>query len=135
MNEKILIVEDSPQNLRLLAMTLRAKSYTLLTAADGEEALATAVREHPDLIIMDMQLPKKNGFEVTRRLRQIPGFSKVTIIALTAYAMKGDREKCLEAGCDTYVSKPINTREFPGVIAGLLLDRRGEKNAQENPDS
>ena len=110
--------------MRLMEMTLRAKGYTLLKATDGEEALDVAPTERPDLIIMDIQLPKLSGLEVTRKLRQMPEFSHVPIIALTAYAMKGDREKIMEAGCDTYLSKPINTRELPKVIAETLLERK-----------
>ena len=102
-------------------MTLRAGNYTLLKATDGEEALDIAIRERPDLIIMDMQLPKVSGLEVTRRLRQMPAFSHVPIIALTAYAMKGDKEKFIGAGCDAYLSKPINTRELPEIIGKMLL--------------
>ncbi|GAI06802.1 unnamed protein product, partial [marine sediment metagenome] len=117
----ILIVEDNPQNMRLIEMTLRAKNYTLLEASDGEEALEIAVRDKPDLIIMDVRLPKVSGLEVTRRLRQMPAFSHTPIIAVTAYAMKGDRGKIIEAGCDAYLSKPINTRELPGVVAEMLL--------------
>ena len=74
-------------------MTLRGRGYTLVKASDGEEALDMAIRERPDLIIMDMQLPKLSGLEVTRRLRQMTAFSHIPIIALTAYAMKGDKEK------------------------------------------
>ncbi len=117
---KILIVEDNPQNMRLLEMTLGAKSYTLLKATDGEQALDMAVRERPDLIIMDIQLPKMSGLDVTRKLRRMPEFSSMPIIALTAYAMKGDKEKFIEAGCDAYLSKPINTRELPEMIARML---------------
>ena len=124
LKEKILIVEDNPQNMRLVGMTLRAKGYTLLEASDGEEALDLVTRERPDLIIMDMQLPKVSGLEVTRRLRQMPAFSHIPIIALTAYAMKGDKEKFIEAGCDAYLSKPINTRELPKVVAKMVLRRR-----------
>ena len=121
MKEKILIVEDNPQNMRLIKMVLRDKGYTLLEATDGEEALDLAKRELPDLIIMDIQLPKLSGLEVTKKLRETSAFSHVPIIALTAYAMKGDKEKFINAGCDAYVSKPINTRELPGVIAEMLL--------------
>ena len=124
MKKKILIVEDNPQNMRLVEMTLRSGGYALLKATDGEEALDLATREQPDLIVMDMQLPKISGLEVTRRLRQLPTFSHVPIIALTAYAMKGDREKFIEAGCDAYVSKPINTRELPEMVAKLLKQRQ-----------
>ena len=123
MNERILIVEDNPQNMRLIEMTLGAKDYTLLKATDGEEALDVAMREHPDLIIMDIQLPKMSGLEVTRKLRETPAFDHTPIIAITAYAMKGDKEKVIESGCDAYLSKPINTRELPEVIAELLSRR------------
>ena len=123
MKEKILIVEDNPLNMRLIEMVLRAKNYTLLKATDGEEALDMAMREQPDLIIMDIQLPKVNGFEATRKLRETPAFSHTPIIGVTAYAMKGDREKVIESGCDAYLSKPINTRELPGMIAEMLSRR------------
>ncbi len=121
MNERILIVEDNPRSMRLIEMTLRAKSYTLLKATDGEEALDVAIRERPDLIIMDVQLPKMSGLEVTRKLRESPAFSGTPIIAITAYAMKGDREKALDAGCNMHLSKPINTRDLPELIAQMLF--------------
>ncbi len=124
MNGRILIVEDNPQSMRLLEMVLRAENYTLLKATDGEEALDMAMRECPDLIIMDMQLPKINGLEVTRKLREIPAFSHTPIIAITAYAMKGDRERVIESGCSAYLSKPINTRELPEMIAKMLQQRQ-----------
>jgi len=127
MKEKILIVEDSPQNMRLLEMVLGAKGYTLLEATDGEEGLDMAMREQPDLIIMDIQLPKMDGLEVTRKLRETPAFSHTPIIGITAYAMKGDRERVIESGCDAYLSKPISTRELPEVIAQMLLQRREDK--------
>ena len=120
LKKKILIVEDNPQNMKLIEMTLRGRSYTLLKATDGEEALDMVLRDQPDLIIMDIQLPKVSGLEVTRRLRQIPAFSHVPIIALTAYAMKGDREKFIEAGCNAYLSKPISTRELSGMVTEML---------------
>ena len=124
MNQKILIVEDNPQHMRLIEMVLRAKGYTLLKATDGEEALDTAIRERPDLIIMDIQLPKLNGLEVTMKLRETPALSHIPIIAVTAYAMTGDKERFIDGGCDAYLSKPINTRELPGVIAQMLLPRQ-----------
>ena len=124
MKEKILIVEDNPQNMRLLEMTLRDGSYNLLKATDGEEALDMAMREQPDLIIMDIQLPKLNGLEVTRKLRQSPEFSHIPIIAITAYAMKGDEQKAIDAGCDAYLSKPFNIHELTGMIAEMLLPRQ-----------
>ena len=124
MEEKILIVEDNPPNMRLIDMTLKSKGYTLRKAADGEEALDVAIRERPDLIIMDIRLPKLSGLEVTKKLRGIPEFSHTPIIGLTAYAMKGDKEKAINAGCDAYMSKPIDTRELPEVIAEMLLQRQ-----------
>ena len=124
MKEKILIVEDNPQNMRLFEMILSARGYTLLKATDGEEALDMATRERPSLIIMDIRLPKMNGLEVTRKLRKNPAFSHTLIIGVTAYAMKGDKERIIEAGCDVYLSKPINTRELPGVITEMLSQRQ-----------
>ena len=124
MPEKLLIVEDDPKNMKLLLMTLRPHGYVLLEAEDGQEALKIAVRDKPDLIIMDIQLPKVSGLEVTRMLRQMPAFNHVPIIAITAYAMKGDKEKFIESGCDAYLSKPINTRELPGVVAETMQRRK-----------
>jgi len=121
MKHKVLIVEDNPLNMRLIEMILKSKNYTLLKATDGEEALDIATREHPDLVLMDIRLPKVSGLEVTRRLKKDPGFSHIPIIALTAHAMKGDEEKAIEAGCDSYVSKPINTRQLPRLVADMLL--------------
>jgi CheY-like chemotaxis protein len=121
---KILIAEDNPQNMRLIEMTLRAGNYVLLKATDGKEALDRAIAEEPDLIIMDIQLPLMSGLEVTRRLRQVPRFINTPIIALTAYAMKGDKEKFMDMGCSAYLSKPINTRELPDIIASMLAGRK-----------
>ena len=120
MPKKIMIVEDDPKSMKLMLMVLRPHGYTLLEATDGEEALEIAVRDKPDLIMMDMQLPKLSGVEVTRRLRQMPAFNHIPILAVTASAMKGDKERLIEAGCDLYISKPINTLELPKVIAEIL---------------
>ncbi len=117
---KILIVEDNPQNMKLIQMTLRPHGYTFLQAVDGEEAMAIALKENPDLIIMDVQLPRIDGLEVTRRLKRTSGCRNTPIIAVTAYAMKGDGAKAIEAGCDAYLAKPINTRELPGTVARML---------------
>ncbi len=127
MPEKILIVEDNPQSMRLIEMVLRAKGYTLLEATDGREALEVAVRDEPSLIIMDIQLPEMNGLEVIRRLRRMPAFNHVPVIAITAYAMKGDKEKFIESGFDAYLSKPINTRELPGVVAEMLAGQQQDR--------
>jgi len=125
--KKILVVEDNPQNMKVVLMTLKPHGYILLQATDGEEALKVAVSDNPDLIIMDIQILKMDGLEVTRRLRQMPAFSHVPIIAVTAYAMKGDEEKTIEAGCNAYMSKPVNTRQLPQMIAEML--QKQEKGA------
>ena len=106
--------------MKLLEILLRPKSYTLLKAVDGKEALDMAIRELPDLIVMDIQLPKMNGLEVTKKLRQMPVFKQIPIIALTAYAMKGDKERFIAAGCSAYLPKPINTRELPEMVRQML---------------
>ncbi len=124
MPKKILIVEDNPVHTRLIEMTLRAKNYTILKVTNGEEALVIATRERPDLIIMDLNLPQMTGFEVTKKLRENPAFRHTPIIALTAYAMRGDRERVIKSGCDMYMTKPINTRELPRVIAEMLSQRQ-----------
>ena len=124
MTHKVLIVEDNPMNMRLIEMILKSDDYLLLKATDGEEALAIAAIDHPDLVLMDIRLPKLNGLEVAKRLKKNAQLSHIPIIALTAHAMKGDEEKAIEAGCDSYVSKPIDTRELPRLVADMLLPRQ-----------
>ncbi|MFC2033572.1 response regulator [Chloroflexota bacterium] len=124
MAKKILVVEDNPTNMKLLLAALRPQGYDLIQATDGEEALKTAISKSPELIIMDVQLPKMNGMEVTGKLREMPEFSDVPIIAVTAYAMKVDKEKALESGCNAYLSKPINIQELRNVVAEMLLLQR-----------
>ena len=124
MKDKILVVEDNPQNMRLFEMILSDRGYILLKAVDGEEALDVAVREPPDLVIMDIRLPGMNGLEVTKKLRENSAFSRIPIIAITASAMKGDKEAAIGAGCNAYLSKPFNIRELTGMIAEILLQRQ-----------
>jgi len=124
MSQKILIVEDNPQNMGVILMTLRGQGYTLLKAIDGDEALKVADSEKPDLILIDIQLPKIGGLEVTRRLRQMPALSHIPIIALTAYAMKEDEEKAIEAGCDAYLAKPLHIHKLRGTVAEMLPSRK-----------
>ena len=128
MKKKVLLVEDNHQNMRLLEMTLRADSYILLKATDGEKAMEIVVKDKPDLIIMDIQLHGMSGLGVTNRLRQIPACSHIPIIAVTAYAMRGDKEKAIEAGCNAYVSKPIDTRELRALVAEMLLQQQEDNN-------
>jgi len=124
MSKKILIVEDDPLSMRVLRMLLRSYGYSLLEATDGEKALKVACSDKPDLIIMDIQLPKVSGLEVARQLRQMSDLNHTPIVALTAYAMNGDKEKTISAGCDAYVAKPINARELLRLITEMLLQRK-----------
>jgi two-component system cell cycle response regulator len=125
MTARILIVDDNATNLKLTAYLVKAKGYEVVTAPDAESALA-AIREHaPQLILMDVQLPGIDGLELTRRLKADPATAHILIVAVTAYAMKGDQDKAMTAGCDGYVTKPIDTRALPETIATLLA--RGGK--------
>lgn len=116
----VLIVEDNERNMRLMRLLLRPLGYTLLEAVDGREALETLETTTPDIILVDIQLPDVDGLEITRRLRKQSRFAATPIVALTAYAMPGDREMFLRAGCTGYVAKPIDTRAFPDIIASYL---------------
>lgn len=118
--EGILIVDDNAANLKLARVVLRDDGYEVRTATDAEDALEVLKTFRPRLILMDVQLPGMDGLELTRRLRADPVMAGTIIIGLTAYAMKGDEERVLAAGCDGYVAKPIDTRSLPGVIAGYL---------------
>jgi len=114
--ERILIVDDNPTNLKLVAYLVKASGYEVSTAIDAEAALLQ-IREHaPRLILMDLQLPGIDGLELTRRLKSDPATRDIVIIAVTAYAMKGDQDRALAAGCDDYITKPIDTRALPETI-------------------
>ncbi|MDH4232313.1 MAG: response regulator [Nitrospirota bacterium] len=119
-SQKILVVDDNRDNRELVVKVLRNNGYRVIEATDGEEALERAETERPALILMDISLPKLDGYEVTRRLKGRDHFKGIPIVALTAHAMKGDREKALCAGCEGYISKPINVRELPGQIKQFL---------------
>lgn len=118
--EAILVVDDNPTNSKLAKVLLVAEGYAVETAADAEEAIATLETFRPDLILMDIQLPGLDGLSLTRRLKNDPETREIVVIALTSYAMKGDEERARNAGCDGYVSKPIDTRTLPVVIAEHL---------------
>jgi CheY-like chemotaxis protein len=118
--EAVLIVDDNPSNLKLARVVLATAGYVVRTAADAEEALVELRAFRPRLILMDVQLPGMDGLELTRRLKSDPSLRGVLIVGLTAYAMKGDEEKVRAAGCDGYISKPIDTRRFPEQVAALL---------------
>lgn len=116
----ILIVDDNPVNLKLMRILLAGAGHEVLTAADAEEALQVIRESTPRLILMDVQLPGIDGLELTRRLKADPSTQNIKILGLTAYAMKGDRERILAAGCDGYIPKPIDTRRLPGMIEEYL---------------
>lgn len=116
----ILVVEDNPGNRMLIADLLTPNGYRLIEARDGEEGIALARQERPDLILMDLSLPRLNGWEATRRLKADADLKSIPVVALTAHAMIGDEAKALEAGCDGYIAKPINVWTFIEEIKGYL---------------
>lgn len=118
--EPILVVDDNPINLKLMRVLLEGEGYEVRTALDAREAILALRASRPRLILMDIQLPGLDGLTLTRRLKSDPDTRDIVILAFTSYAMKGDEEKALAAGCDGYVSKPIDTRTLPGVIAQHL---------------
>ncbi len=119
-NETILIVEDNLLNRKLVEAILKPLGYHLLIAVNGEEGIEVATRERPDLILMDLQLPKVNGYDATEVLKSQPETAHITIVALTAHAMADERERALAAGCDGYITKPVDTRVFPGQVREYL---------------
>jgi len=122
--ERILLVEDNPVNRRLAEFLLKAKGFVIIEASTGEEALQKARDEQPDLIIMDLQLAGMDGFTATRILKSDAATRRIPVIAMTAYAMSGDRERALEAGCDGYITKPIDTTDFPVAVGRYLASSR-----------
>jgi two-component system cell cycle response regulator DivK len=117
---KILVVEDDQDNREMVIKVLEHNGYRVIEAVDGQEAVKKAREEKPDLILLDIYLPKMDGYEVTRTLRGDQDLQYIPIIALTAHAMKGDREEALAIGCDGYITKPINVRELPKQIEHFL---------------
>jgi two-component system cell cycle response regulator len=119
-SKRVLIIDDHPVNLELAKVLLVLEGYEVHTAGDAEAALLLLPELRPDLILMDVQLPGMDGLELARRVKADPRLHNARIVALTAYAMKGDEEKALAAGCDGYLSKPIDTRTFPKMVASFL---------------
>lgn len=118
--ERVLVVDDNAQNLKLARVTLTIEGYETATAADAEEALKALESFKPRVILMDLQLPGMDGLELTRRLKQNPALRNIVIIALTANAMKGDDVEALAAGCDGYMSKPIDVEALPKMVAEYI---------------
>jgi two-component system cell cycle response regulator DivK len=120
MSKRILVVEDHEENRRLLRDLLTSVGYELIEAVTGEEGLTSAETHIPDLILMDIQLPGIDGYEVTRRIKANPALRHIPVIAVTSYALSGDDVKALEAGCDAYVTKPFDPAELLTKIQEFL---------------
>ncbi len=122
---KILVVEDNEMNRDMLSRRLERRGYQVIVSVDGEAGISMARSETPDLVLMDMSLPELDGWEATRRLKAAPETQFIPVIALTAHAMSGDREKALDAGCDDYDTKPL---DFPRLLSKIesLLSAEGE---------
>jgi CheY-like chemotaxis protein len=125
--KKILVVEDNEINMYLCCRIIKSSGYEAIEARTGEEGVALALKEKPDLIIMDIQLPGIDGLETTKRIRESEADGEIPIIALTSYAMAGDRKKALKAGCTGYIEKPINPETFMDEIK-KFLEVKDEKN-------
>jgi len=119
MAHKALVIEDNKDNCALISEILTHHGYEVITARDGEEGIIKAAAEMPDIIIMDIQMPKMNGIMATRKLKGNPATSHIRIIVVTSFAMPGDREKVMAAGADAYMAKPIDTRELPELVKRL----------------
>ncbi len=124
MKPRILIIEDNEQNLYLLTFLLEKHGYQIEKALDGRSGIETAVKVMPDLILLDIQLPVMDGYAVARDLRTYPQLSRTPIVAVTSYAMLGDREKALESGCTGYIEKPINPDTFVGQVEEHLIHKK-----------
>ena len=122
-NAHILVVDDNPTNLKLITATLRHAGHRISTAPDAEAARQLLQSTAVDLILMDIELPGMDGLTFTRMLKASPPTSHIPVIAVTASAMRGDEDKALAAGCDCYITKPINTRALPRQIADFLVHR------------
>lgn len=120
MPDPILVVDDNPMNLKLLRVLLAGEGWEVRTADSAAEARQVLSTFRPRLILMDIQLPDVDGLTLTRELKAAPATASVPVVAITSYAMKGDEEKALAAGCDGYVAKPIDTRALPGRLRAFL---------------
>lgn len=125
MKARILVVDDNPTNLKLAADLLEVEGYTVDRAYDAEHALQAIARRRPDLILMDVALPGMDGLTLTRQLKADAATRSICIVALTAFAMKGDDQKARDAGCDGYIPKPIDTRKLPVLVAKMLAAAEG----------
>lgn len=126
----VLVIEDNPLNLELLETVLTGAGFEVLTAVDARSGLEKARVAHPDIVLMDVQLPEMDGLEATRALHADPATARIPVIAVTAHVKKDDEERCLEAGCVRHVAKPVDTRTLPWIVAKVI-----EESAAEGADS
>ncbi|MET0852562.1 MAG: response regulator [Candidatus Rokuibacteriota bacterium] len=120
MSKRILAIDDQEDNRRILHDLLTAVGYEVLEAVDGEDAVAQAEAQVPDLILMDIQLPGIDGYEATRRIKANPALARIPVIAVTSYALTGDEDKAMEAGCDAYIAKPYSPRALLAKVREFL---------------
>jgi CheY-like chemotaxis protein len=129
----VLVAEDNPVNRELLRELLEARGYIVTEAPDGQETLRMIEQAHPDILLMDIGMPILDGFAVMRKIRENPSLAKLRVLAVTAYAMQGDRESILNAGFDGYLSKPINARDLANEFERLLGKREDQNTAPNQP--
>ena len=122
MSKRILAIDDQEDNRRILHDLLTTGGYEVLEAADGEDAVAQAEAQVPDLILMDIQLPGIDGYEATRRIKANPALARIPVIAVTSYALTGDEDKAMEAGCDAYIAKPYSPRALLAKVREFLTE-------------
>lgn len=123
----ILVIDDHPVNLKLAAQVLQSDGHAVIQAGDAEQALELLELRMPDLVLTDIALPGMDGLALTRRLKADPRYRHLPVVALTASAMKGDERRVLEAGCDAYIAKPLDTRTLSAQLSRILADHRGQQ--------
>jgi len=132
MATRILVIEDNPESLELMTYLLRAYGYATLSAADGGEGLKAVKNQVPDLVLCDLQMPAMDGYELARTFRQDPRLAQLPLVAVTASAMKVDREKVMAAGFSGYIIKPIDVKEFVGEVEAFLAPERRSSKKRAN---
>jgi len=120
MTHRILVVEDQEDLREIACFALEGAGYDIVEAATGAEAVANAEAKHPDLVVMDIQLPVLDGYEATRRIKALPGMARTPVIAVSSFAMKGDEEKARAAGCDAYMTKPYSPKQLVDLVREFL---------------
>lgn len=133
MTKNILVIEDQEQNLYLMKYILEAHGYKVVLARDGEQGLTAARAEFPDLILLDIQLPTINGYDVAQRLKSDPDLSSIPIVAVTSYAMPGDRERVMSVGCSGCIEKPIDPEKFISQINGYITNHSIQPSGNNPP--